>query len=301
MPKTNSHKILWALLLAGFVGSGVSPALAGGAFETREFSDVVAVVQEEVSEHGAENVLLVCDIDNTLLAMDQDLGSDQWFEWQNYLLEHEPDSPMLVAESFSQLLEAQGILFALGKMHPPEPELPKHIETIQDAGVKTLVLTSRGYGFRPATLRELNANGYDFAKSVLPTSNLPSGAYAPYDLESIEDSGLTPDEARRFRLKPPRSVSYSHGVMMTAGQHKGAMLLTVLARSPQKYASIIFVDDHGRHVLRVYDALTARGIEISTFHYKREDDNVNRFEYCDKQDVTRRWRKLDKTVEVVFE
>ena len=39
-----------------------------------------------------EHVLLVLDIDNTLLAMNQDLGSDQWFEWQRYLLDHEPRS-----------------------------------------------------------------------------------------------------------------------------------------------------------------------------------------------------------------
>ena len=298
----DARPLLLPLILAAVTLLAATASVeATGAYETQEFVDVVSVTQQYVARHGADKVLLVCDIDNTLLAMDNALGSDQWFEWQNYLLDHEPDSPRLVAKSFDELLAAQGVLFALGKMHPPETDLPTHIKTIQDTGVSTLVLTSRGPKFRVPTLRELNANGYDFAKSALPLVDVPGGVYAPYDLQAVQNAGLTDEEAKRFRLKKPRGVSYSHGVMMTSGQHKGAMLLTMLARSPKEYKAVVFVDDHGRHVLRVYDALVAREIDIVTFHYKREDDNVNRFEYSDKQEVARQWRRLDKTLDAVFE
>ncbi|MEM6329012.1 MAG: DUF2608 domain-containing protein, partial [Planctomycetota bacterium] len=165
----------------------------------------------------------------------------------------------------------------------------------------TLVITSRGPQFRPATLRELAANGYDFAKSVLPLDEEPCGVFLPYDLAAINSSGLTAEEASRFGLQEPRGVSYSRGVMMTSGQHKGAMLLTMLARTPADIKAVVFVDDHGRHVLRVYDALAGRGLAVSTFHYKREQDNVTRFEYSDKKDVARRWRRLDKSLQAVFE
>ena len=56
--------------------------------------DVAAAVEQFADQFGPEHVLLVLDIDNTLLAMNNDLGSDQWFEWQKYLLENEPKSKL---------------------------------------------------------------------------------------------------------------------------------------------------------------------------------------------------------------
>ena len=302
MPRNMSHATLVARTLVFASAMLVAGGLrAAGTHETREFADVVAMTQALVETHGAESVLLVCDIDNTLLAMDRELGSDQWFEWQEYLLDNEPDSPDLVAKDFKQLLAAQGVLFHLGKMHPPEEDLPEHIKTLQQAGVSTLVLTSRGHQFREYTMRELAANGYDFPSTALPITDPPCGVYFPYDLDNIGASGLTSDEAKRFGLREPRGITYRAGVMMTAGQHKGAMLLTLLARCPKAFKAVVFVDDHGRHVTRVYDALSGRGIDATVFHYKKEDTNVNRFRYGDKRGVARAWKKLDKTLEAVFE
>ncbi|MEN1680123.1 MAG: DUF2608 domain-containing protein [Planctomycetota bacterium] len=273
---------------------------ATGAYETSDFAVVTDAVKSAVAKHGAGKVLLVCDIDNTLLAMRGDLGSDQWFEWQEYLLENEPGSPDLVADSFPELLAAQGILFSLGTMRPPQDDLPEQIEKAQAMGVRTLVLTSRGDEYRQATERELRANGYDFASTVLPTKGFPCGVFTPYDLDAIEQSGITKEEARRFQLGKPRGVSFSGGVFMAAGQHKGAMLLSVLARCDEEFAAVIFVDDHGRHIVRVYDALAGRGVEVASIHYQREDANVDRFNYGDKQDVARKWRRLEKTLDAVF-
>ena len=268
---------------------------------TNDFSVVGEKVRALTAVHGAENVLLVCDIDNTLLAMKGDLGSDQWFEWQSYLLEHKPKSRDLVAKDFDGLLAVQGLLFSLGKMHPPQADLPKEIAALQAEGVRTLVLTSRGEEFRVATERELGANGYNFNKSALSANRLKCKIFMPYKLKAIKASGLTPQEAKLFNLESPRQVSYSGGIFMTAGQHKGAMLLTLLAKSKKKFKAVVFVDDHGRHILRVYDALVRRGIDITGYHYQREDDNVKRFQYGDKSDVTNRWRRLDRTLSDVFE
>ncbi len=128
---------------------------AADFYETPEFADAVLRTEEYVAQYGAGQVLLVLDIDNTLLASDTALGSDQWFDWQEYLLAQEPDSPQLVANDFPGLLNAQGLLFTLGSMHPPQADLPELIREVQATGVKTLVLTSRGDEFRTATSREL--------------------------------------------------------------------------------------------------------------------------------------------------
>jgi microsomal dipeptidase-like Zn-dependent dipeptidase len=83
---------------------GGALALASELRGTKDFADVAAAVESVVEKYGAEHVLLALDIDNTMMSMDNDLGSDHWFEWQRYLLENEPDSPLLVAKTFDGLL-----------------------------------------------------------------------------------------------------------------------------------------------------------------------------------------------------
>ena len=266
---------------------------AGGYKETSDFADATNAVVKYVEEYGAENTLMVVDIDNTLLAMNQPLGSDQWFEWQEYLLENEPGSSYLVAKSFSELLDVQGLLFAAGTMRPPQSNQPKLFNKIQELGVPTLILTSRGDQYRASTERELIGNGYEPARNAIKAEGLSLEPYAPYDIENLKASGLSEAEAKQFGLKDkPRLVSYGKGIFMSAGQHKGAMLLTVIEKTKVKPKAVVFVDDHGRHVNRVYDALSRRGIESTVFHYHKEDDNVKRFRYSDKSDVARRWELL---------
>lgn len=269
--------------------------------ETDDFADAIEAVERYTSEHGAERTLLVIDIDNTLLTMQGDLGSDPWFEWQEYLLKQEPDSPDLVADDFAGLLEVQGLLFTLGKMRPSQEDLPALVRHAQDLGARTLVLTSRGPMFRPATERELEAAGYDFASTLIAMRDVPAGEFLPVDPSDPGAVGLTPEEVELFQLSGPRTVSLDQGVFMVAGQHKGAMLLTALHRAIEPPKAVVFVDDHGRHVHRVYDALARRGIESTVVHYKRLDDRVARFRYSDKTELTARWRRLDAALKEVFD
>lgn len=285
-------------------------ASIAAASEYREcdtFAPVVERVIEYSKEFGGDRVLVVMDIDNTLLAMDRDLGSDQWFEWQEYLLDAEPNSPQLVAKDFPKLLEAQGLLFAAYPMHPPEPGLPAQVAAMQLLDVDTLVLTSRGDDFRASTLRELKRAGYDFSKSS-PAIRLfeqrgdkryeTGSRFVPYVFDSLEDFGLTEHDAELYSLPvEPREVSYADGVLMTSGQHKGAMMLMFLHLAPRDYDAVVYVDDHVRHVSRVYDALVRRGVEITTFRYSHEDDRVKQFAYGDKSDVTRQWHAIEDLLE----
>ncbi len=296
----------YALVLLGLGMFGRS-SQASDFRETETFAPVVEQAQEYADTYGGENVLFVVDIDNTLLAMDRDLGSDQWFEWQEYLLEHEPQSCHLVASDFEELLEVQGILFATTGMHPPEADQPEHVATIQELGVDTLVLTSRGDEYRPATIRELRRADYHFGDTspairLFETSGDAAyetcSRFTPYHLGQLERYGLTDREAEIFRLSDkPRPVSYGDGVMMVAGQHKGAMLLMFLHLVGRDYDAVLYVDDHGRHVSRIYDAMTRRGIEVTTYHYTHQDQRVDRFAYGDKQQVSQQWRRLAEVLE----
>ncbi len=289
-------------LAAGWLVAGqlVSWAAASEFRETQRFADAVEAVEGYVDQYGADNVWLVMDIDNTLLAMQSDLGSDQWFEWQEYLVFNEPDSPYAVAKDFDGLLDAQGLLFTLGKMRPPEADLPALVRKTQDAGVATFVITSRGASFRPATERELDAADYRIAEHAPAMRDVPQGEFLPYDLDRLEESGIRPAEAELFGLKEPKPITLENGVMMTAGQHKGAMMLVALRYAIHPPKAIVYVDDHARHVHRIYDALSRHGVETTALQYKAEDANVARFRYADKRDVAQKWRRLEAALKEVF-
>jgi hypothetical protein len=283
--------------LVAFLLSVAPVTLASELRATKDFADVAAVVDRYVEEFGAEHVLLVLDIDNTIMAMDTDLGSDHWFEWQNYLLKNEPDSKFLVAKTFEGLLEVQGILYNLDHMHPPQPETPAIIAGLQQVGIVTILLTSRGPEFRVYTERELKRCGYDFAATALPVRDVPSGPYLAYDLAKPEKDGLTPAEIVRLKLPEPRPASYANGVFMTAGQHKGIMLLTLLNDSPRDIRAVVFVDDNVRHVGSVFSSAVDRNLEITVFQYQQEDLRAQRFAYSDKREVTERWQKLKRSID----
>lgn len=234
---------------------------------------------------GSDKVLLVLDIDNTLLAMRQDLGSDQWFNWQRALPENDPQC----VGDFDELLRVQALLYAIGSMRPTEPiRQPQLVKQLQDAGFPTLLLTSRGYTVRDSTRRELLANDYDFRATSLTPREGYGGPYLPYDPSDIGQSGITLEEGKTWfadsknegQIEAPRKVSFNEGVYMVAGQHKGAMLRMLLHKSQNldRFKHILFVDDNSTNTQDVRDAFEQQSTNVVTFRYAREDANIRRFQ-----------------------
>jgi hypothetical protein len=87
-------------------------------------------------------------------------------------------------------------------------------------------------------------------------------------------------------------VLYTNGIFMTAGQHKGMMLMTLLKKSPRDIKAIVYVDDNVRHVGAVFSAAVARNIEVSSFQFQHEDTRVQRFQYGDKANMDAEWAAI---------
>ena len=306
MPSTRTNtaaRIGFALRPAVAVFCLLLPAAlrANEIIATDDFRNVAAAVAEYADEFGPERVLLVVDIDNTILAMNHPLGSEQWFEWQRYLLDHEPRSNDLVADTFEGLLDAQGLLYNLGRMHPPQRDLPALVRRLQRIGVHTMVLTSRGPEYRVATERELMRNGYDFAPTALDAPSLPGGEYLPYALDDLETDGLNERDLAAFSMGTPKPVTYEDGIYMTSGQPKGAMLIALLHHAEPEVDAVVYADDRIHHVAYMFAAMVSRGKQIKAFHYTREEPHIKQFQYGSKDDVSRRWRKLNDVLADVFE
>lgn len=273
-------------------------AFGSEALTTNEMKVVIAKVKEKASQYGTENVLLVLDIDNTILTSVNELGSDQWYSWQEKIMKEPNCEPLCITKDPMALIKAQGLLFTMGKMKPTEPTLPSQIGELQASGVKIILLTSRGTDFRNLTETSLAENNMNFAVSTFNVDRDFAGNYLPYNISDLAASGLTEKDVSVAGLREARPVSFMNGIYMTAGQNKGIMLKTLLNRWKKSFQAIVFADDHQRHVDRM-QAIMGELVDLTTYRYGAIDPDVKRFNESDKKTVTEQWYKLQDTIKAI--
>ena len=222
---------------------------------TPDLAQVAADALALAGRQGPQNVLVVFDIDNTLLAMEQGLGADQWYDWQKSLADDDPCNPHNVGHRFA----VQGALYFASAMRPTQPDAARQVATVQDAGMPVIALTSRGHDYRLQTFRELRRNGFSFAYSGIG----PRGGYA---------EPFIPVEGGRLSR-------YEDGVFLTAGQHKGEMLNALLQKTGFGLpAAIVVVDDKRKNLDAVVETFSAMGVPVRAWRYSGEDANVAAFD-----------------------
>jgi hypothetical protein len=230
---------------------------------TDDLGMVTDIALQLADSHGKDQVLVVFDIDNTLLAMERDLGSDQWYYWQKDLQKEDPCSAMLASNRFA----AQGALFFASAMRPTQPDGPEQVRRLQDAGLKVIAVTSRGPEYRLQTFRELRRNGISFWPSALP----PQHGY-PDDF--IPAGGSRPSR-------------YEDGVFLTAGQHKGEMLKALLNQSGTPWPkAVVIADDKAYSLHDMMETFKGSSTAVIAWRYSREDANVAAF---DPEQAAARW------------
>jgi FMN phosphatase YigB (HAD superfamily) len=264
--RSRYRKISTALLLSLWLSACATLPPATIERATDDLADVSRDAVELAAEFGRDRVLVVFDIDNTLLAMEQGLGSDQWYDWQKRLSEEDPCGPATVADRFA----VQGAMYFASAMRPTQPDAAEQVRSLQNAGLRVIALTSRGTDYRLQTFRELRRNGYDFRRSALP----PAAGW-PDD--------FTP--ARGSRL-----ARYEDGVFLTAGQHKGDMLQNLIELTNTTPPSVVvMVDDKQKNLDAVIETMTANGVAVRAWRYTGEDENVATF---DPDAASRLWNAI---------
>jgi hypothetical protein len=245
--------------------------------ETKSHWDVYKKSNELHLKYGASNVLIVLDIDNTLLRARQPLGSDQWFEWQAEALKQQ--SPEASFKTFDDLLNAQADFFQLGSMSLTEEFIPQMIQELKDYGHPIILLTSRNPELRSVTERELERNKLWFADSSI-MSGIPNSF---------------------IEIPFKKSVSFMNGIFMTTGHNKGEALSYLLERAGKEYKAIIFADDHERHTQRVFEKFSQQeNTEIITFRYAKEDETVSAFKNGPKCQVNAQLKTILEVKRNIF-
>ncbi|WP_426357394.1 DUF2608 domain-containing protein [Pseudocolwellia sp. HL-MZ19] len=250
--------------------------------EITSFTTVVEDVNKLNAKYGSSNVLIVVDIDNTLLTSSVDLGGDIWYQWQRGKLDIKPSEDQQVACLFEDSI---GLLYELSPMNLTENNLPSVIEQWQSNQNTILALTSRAPIYRAATERELIRNGMNLEVSALS----PAGQDAPVYRETLE-----------------RELSYMKGVMMTSGMNKGEMLDYILDKTGREFDAIVFVDDSGKNIVNVYEQFKNRShIDRNIYHYvniekQREAEFGAVLTESQAIKMSNDWIELNNTLNTVF-
>ena len=233
--------------------------------ESNDLADLTATALELSGRLDHDELLVIFDLDNTLLAMEQDLGSNQWYDWQSDLQDDDPCNPMVVTNT----LAVQGALYTASAMRLTQDDAPNQVRTLQESGLKVFILTSRGPGYRFQTLRELRRNGFSFYSSAIG----PPGGYA----EEFLPAGGS------------RNARYEDGVFMTAGQNKGDMLKALLDKTQTKAPSVVLMaDDSLKNLENVIEAFEGSQTSILAYRYGREDEIVANF---DAEKANQMWQQ----------
>ena len=280
--KTMLCTLLAAALSACASMSGAGPgrnavnAKSAVVQDMASISEVRALTDGLQTRYGANNVLVVFDIDDTLLTGFVDLGSTAWWNWQGTLAKTDP-----AYLPFGKRLAVANTAFALSNLHPVEGQATvDYVQELIRAGTPVYALTARGPDNRDATLRELHRNGLDMktAPECGPPLCVKRGIL---DGDKIvvplgrKRFGFGPDEKTHdlghgpIKLSSHRPVSVSDGVMMVSGQNKGVMLRLLIDSLPkdQRPKAVVFVDDSAHNIRNAKAASPAFGEALYIIHY----------------------------------
>lgn len=278
-------KILSIAAFIAISGCSINPQISERPIKQEEvtsFSAIVEDVNRLNDKYGESNVLIVLDIDNTLLTSSVDIGGDIWYQWQREKLPIKPDDSQKVSCLFEDSI---GLLYELLPMNLTETALPSVIEEWQSGQNTVFALTSRAPKYRAATERELSNNGINFESSALS----PIGEGAPVYRETIN-----------------RELSYMKGVMMTSGMNKGEMLDYILEKTGRSFDALVFVDDSGKNIINVFEKYKNRNdIDRNIYHYvniekSREAEFGAVLTESQATKMADEWVELNKTLNSIF-
>ncbi|HBT4804020.1 TPA: DUF2608 domain-containing protein [Klebsiella quasipneumoniae subsp. similipneumoniae] len=212
----STYKVTLLMALCSFTLTSYS---AVTTIESSSYDEIATIISEKDTQYNPQNVLLVFDIDNTVLTSHLDVGGDIWYQWQTGKLPLKPTTDQKVSCLYEDTI---ALLYNVGRMKLTEPSLSDKIKSWQEKH-NVFALTSRAPDTRYATERELKRNNVDF--SVSP-------------LKSLQDAPNT-----IYQGKLERSYSYGNGIMFSSGMDKGKVLDYLLDKTSSTFSSIVFIDD----------------------------------------------------------
>lgn len=213
--------------------------------------DIIDVMQmSEVEKYITQDTLVIFDLDNTVMEPVQELGNDQWFYHRFEELKKEGDPHHVL----NDLLSYWHKIMVVTEMKLVESSTPAFIKSLQDQRrFPVMALTTRSMAISQSTLENLQKLGVNFEES-------------------------SPNKAPIFFVQGHRYIFYDHGVLFTAGGHKGQALYHFLDTIRYYPKNIVFINDKATHLKEVEVASTDRGVNFIGLRYGFLDEKVRNFQ-----------------------
>ena len=204
---------------------------------------------KEVIDHLSEGDLLLLDIDDTLLITKQMLGCDEWFQYKYKQYKQEGLSP---EEALKKALNQWIAIRKLTDMELVEPQTDDHIQDLQEKGFQVMGLTTQSHMLSERTNEHL--------KQV-----------------SIHLQKTAPSQKDHYFVQEGRGVLYRHGILFTAGTHKGQALIDLLEILELRPKKIVFINDKESHLKEVEVLVEQYGIPFVGLRYAYSDEKKSAF------------------------
>ncbi len=226
--------------------------------EVTDLSDMAQDIESLASEDPRAKILVVLDIDDTLLESTQFFGGDAWYRWQRgRAVPDGSDGTVVIDDDDTTrcIFAKLAVLFELARFEPTQEDASEIVRALASSH-DVVALTSRSPAARSGTERELARAGLALDASHL----LDSGIGFDYDFD---------DGNREAR------VTYSNGVIMSSGLDKGRVLRDFLDRADRRYDAIFMIDDGERNLDNIEREWRDDPVRIALYHYTRVDKSVS--------------------------
>lgn len=199
-----------------------------------------------------KNVLVIFDIDNTLIHLKQELGSDQWFYYRWKELE---DRGLSNTEALKKVaFEFNGIQ-ALSQSKLVEESILGFLQILRSKNIPFMGLTIRSFELAIRTHQQLN------------------------DCKVVFDSSFfDPDP---YFLDKNNFVFSFKGVVFTNGSNKGKAFDLWKKHYGLSFDHVIVVDDKRAHLESLKNAVEKSGCKFTGYRYGFLDEQVRNF--CPKK------------------
>jgi hypothetical protein len=108
-----------------------------------------------------------------------------------------------------------------------------------------------------------------------------------------------------YRELLAREMSYSRGIMMTTGMHKGDMLAWILAKTGREFDAIVFIDDSQHNIDNMHERWQHESVDMRVFHYTHvEAERVETYGQVlsteQANDLASDYDQLTQTLKAIF-
>ena len=264
--------------------TAISQAGAFTELKTDSIRSVEQTIREKGKQYGPQNVLVVLDVDSTLLTPYSDLGSSFWTSWQFGLLKTPEIEPEQVALNLDGLYLITDKIRAMYLMRPVEPETTTVVNEIEKEGYPTIVLTGQPPMMRKTAEWQLKKNGMTFTKPKVGNDIAETWKIG----KGFDTADLTDSEIQAFNFESPADVSYKNGIFLGHDQNKGGMLRGLLHRLKlsDQYKAIVFLDDSASNIRDMKAAYENKlALDFADILYTHEHVRIERFKAGDRWDA----------------